>query len=124
MRSKGVTKQGVTEKGVTRIEFIKEELRIRDKEGNVLNEHLIDGIEAAALRFNDREARYERAYRYNQWRKGEEIAPALPFALVYDKERLEKVYHSLDEFKVSQEVRYGVFGPTFDVVGDYLEATA
>ena len=117
---KGITEQGITEQGITRIEFIKEELRIK-KDGKVLNEHLIDGIEAAALRFNDREARYERAYRYNQ--KGKGIAPTLPYALVYDRIKLEKIHQSLKDFNQEQNIRYGVSGPTFDVIGELLEAT-
>ena len=116
--------------GLTRIEFIKEALRIKDKDGKVLNEHLIDGIEAASLRFNDREARYEKAYRYNQWRSGKEIAPAVPFALVYNREGMEKIYQSLNSFKVADKVSYGCGhqivsngGMPFDMVGEYLDAT-
>ncbi len=115
----GVTKQGVTGEGVTRIEFIKEELIIRNKEGKVLNEHLINGIEAAAKRFNDREARYERAYRY--FKNG--LEPAMAFALVSDRDRLERVQTSLKGHNVDELVRYGVAGPTFDVVGELLEVT-
>ena len=120
----GVTQEGVTGQGVTRIEFIKEALRIKDKDGQVLNEHLIDGIEAASLRFNDREARYEKAYRYNQW--GKEIAPAIPFALVYNREGLEKIYESLKAFRQAENVYYGypgLGGMPFDKVGECLEAT-
>ena len=116
----------VTEMGVTRIEFIKEALRIKDKDGQVLNEDLIDGIEAASLRFNDREARYEKAYRYNQWRSGKEIAPAIPYALVYDRDKLEKVYESLKAFRQEENVYYGypgLGGMPFDKVGECLEAT-
>ncbi len=110
----GVTKQGVTGEGVTRIEFIKEELN---------NDLLIKGIEAAALRFNDREARYERAYRYFRWSNGEVIEPAMAFALVYDRDRLEKAQGSLKAHNVDELVRYGVAGPTFDVIGELLDIT-
>ena len=117
----GNTEQGSTGQGLTRIEFIQEELRIRDKEGKVLNEYFIDEIEAAAGKFKDRDPRYERAYRYHQWKKGEEIAPAIAYALVYDRTKLEKIHQSLKDFNVAKEVRLGVNGLTFDVVGELLE---
>jgi len=111
MRNKGVTKQGVT-----RIEFIRKELN---------DDYLIKGIEAASLRFNDRDARYERAYRYFRWRNGEVIETTMPFALVYDRTRLEKITEKLKEFKQETNVYYGCGKDSipFDVVGDYLEAT-
>ena len=118
---KGITSEGITQQGITRIEFIKEELRIRDKEGKVLNEYFIDEIEAAVGKFKDREPRYERAYRYHQWKAGEEVAPAIAYALVYDRTKLEKIHQSLKDFNVSKEVRLGVNGLTFDVVGELLE---
>lgn len=107
-----MTQQGMTGEGMTRIEFIQQALN---------DDYLIKGIEAAALRFKDRDARYERAYRYNQRRKG--IAPAIPYALVEDRTRLEKIHQSLRDFNVLKEVRYGVSGPTFGVVGDLLGVT-
>ena len=106
----GVTKQGVTGKGVTRIEYIKKELN---------NDFLVQGVEAASERFNDREVRYERAYRY--FKNG--LEPALPFALVYDRDRLEKIQDSLKSHNVGGLVRYGVAGPTFDMVGELLDIT-
>ena len=123
---KGITSEGITGQGITRIEFIIEALRIRDKDGKVLNEHLIEGIEAASLKFKDREARYEKAYRYNQWRAGKEIAPAIPFALVYNREGREKIYESLKAFRQEENVYYGypgLGGMPFDKVGECLEDT-
>ena len=122
MRNKNsVTTDSVTKQGVTRIEFIEQVLNDDD---------LVKGIEAASLRFKDREARYEKAYRYNQWRAGKEIALAVPFAIVYDRDKTEKIYESLKTFRVSELVSYGCGhkivsegGVPFDVVGEYLEAT-
>ena len=37
--------------------------------------------------------------------------------------KLEKITQSLKDFNVSKEIRYGVSGPTFDVVGEMLEVT-
>lgn len=113
---KGITSEGITGEGITRIEFIKQELK---------DEDLIKGIEAASLRFNDRDARYERAYRYLRWQNGEVIEPALPYALVYDRERLEKVTESLKEFKQDENVYYGCGRDStpFDLIGEYLEVT-
>jgi len=98
----------------TRIEFIQQALN---------DPYLAKGIEAASLRFNDRDARYERAYRYFLWKKGEKVDPAIPYALVEDRTRLEKIYLSLKEFKQAENVYYGCGGVPFDVVGDLLEAT-
>lgn len=51
--------------------------------------------------------------------------PAIIHALVNPDKRkkLEKIYHSLNEFKVADKVFYGISGIPFDVVGDLLEAT-
>jgi len=59
---KGITKQGITPEGITseeRIEFIQKELN---------DPFLIKRIEVGARIFSDREARYERAYRYKVWK--------------------------------------------------------
>lgn len=39
------------------------------------------------------------------------------------RSKLEKISRSLKDFNVSQEVRYGVCGPTFNTVGELLEIT-
>ncbi len=39
------------------------------------------------------------------------------------RRKLEAITESLKEFNQEKNVRYGVYGPTFDVVGDLLEAT-
>ncbi|KKL27749.1 hypothetical protein LCGC14_2382030 [marine sediment metagenome] len=93
MKKRRAVEKGVNEVGITRIEFIQRELNDDD---------LIKGIDAAAVRFKDREARYERAYRYNQWRKGKEVAPAIAYALTYDREKTEEITQSLKDFNVSK----------------------
>ena len=57
--------------------------------------------------------------------KGVTQYPAIIQALVNPDKRkkLEKITQSLKDFNQEKNVRYGVDGPTFDVVGDYLEAT-
>lgn len=37
--------------------------------------------------------------------------------------KLEKIHQSLKAHNVLREVRYGIDGPTFDVVGELLEVT-
>ena len=37
--------------------------------------------------------------------------------------KLEKITQGLKNFNVSKEIRYGISGPTFDVVGEMLEVT-
>ena len=51
--------------------------------------------------------------------------PAILEAIVDPEKRkkLEKITLSLKEHKVAELVRYGCYGPTFDVVGDLLEVT-
>ena len=39
------------------------------------------------------------------------------------RNKLEAIYQSLKAHNVLGEVRYGVFGPTFEVVGEMLEVT-
>ena len=51
--------------------------------------------------------------------------PAIIRALIdpIKREKLEKIHQSLKEHKVLREVRYGTSGPTFELIGDMLEAT-
>ncbi len=39
------------------------------------------------------------------------------------RKKLEKITQSLKDFNVSKEIRYGISGPTFDVIGEMLEVT-
>ena len=39
------------------------------------------------------------------------------------RKKLEKITQSLKDFNASKEIRYGISGPTFDVVGEMLEVT-
>lgn len=52
--------------------------------------------------------------------------PAILEALVDPVKRLklEKICKSLKNRGLLREVRYGVYGPTFDVVGELLEVTS
>lgn len=51
--------------------------------------------------------------------------PAVVLALLDPDKRkkLEKIHRSLKDHGVLREVRYGIDGPTFDVVGEMLEVT-
>ena len=51
--------------------------------------------------------------------------PAIVYALTdpVKRGRLEKIHQSLKDFYVFKEVRYGVYGPTFDAIGEMLEIT-
>ena len=51
--------------------------------------------------------------------------PAVIEALVDPGKRakLEKIYHSLASHNVETQVRYGLWGPTFDIIGELLEVT-
>ena len=86
-----------------RIEFIKQELN---------DPYLIKDIEKAGLSHDDRETRYERAYRYKLWREGKPV-------LEMDKGtagKLLQVCQSLKNHNVLSEVRYGTNGPTMETV--------
>ena len=39
------------------------------------------------------------------------------------RKKLEKIHQSLKDFNVSKELRYGISGAMFDIVGELLEAT-
>ena len=41
-----------------------------------------------------------------------------------NRKKLEKIHQSLKEHKVLGAVRYGCSGPTFELIGDMLEATS
>jgi len=58
--------------------------------------------------------------------EGSQEYPAIIHALTdpVKRKKLEKVTQSLKAHNVLKEVMYGVSGPTFDVVGDLLEATS
>ena len=51
--------------------------------------------------------------------------PAVIEALVdpVKRAKLEKIYHSLASHNVEAQVRYGLWGPTFDIIGELLEVT-
>ena len=51
--------------------------------------------------------------------------PAIIRALIdpINRKKLEKIHQSLKEHKVLRDVRYGTSGPTFELIGDMLEAT-
>ncbi len=104
---KGVTKEGVTDQGVTRITNIKGELN---------DPGVIQGIEEGSKIFNDRSIRYERAYRYKLWREGRRTDGVDSGTGV----KLLMMCQSLANHKMLGEVRYGVSGPTMDVVSEYL----
>ena len=57
--------------------------------------------------------------------EGAQNYPAILHSLTDPEKRkkLEKITQSLKEFKQEKNVRYGVNGPTFDIVGELLEAT-
>ena len=62
------------------------------------DKHLIEGIEAAAKKFGDRDERYERAYRYHLWSKGRESTyPLVIEALVDERSKLQRICKSLDK---------------------------
>lgn len=113
---RGSTKQGSTRSGSTdRIEFIKKELN---------DPYLIKDIEGASKMFNDRDARYERAYRYKLWHDGKgSTTPCILEALVCERERLAKVCASLREHKQLDGVMYGCGGLSFDFVEQLLQVT-
>ena len=59
--------------------------------------------------------------------KGSQGYPAILNALVdpMKRRKLEKIYQSLNEFKVADKVYYGCLDPVpFDVTGDLLGATS
>ena len=72
--------------------------RIAFIQGELRDKYSIEGIEAAAKRFGDRDARYERAYRYHLWREGRESTyPPIIEALVDEHSKLQRICKSLDK---------------------------
>lgn len=98
---KGVTEeQGVTQQNVTpsdRISFIQKALGPR----------LTEAIEHLAERFEDREIRYERAYRYHCWRNGQDQSHVLPGDMI---PVLKKIAEAINP-KLRGEIQLGVERP-------------
>ncbi len=57
--------------------------------------------------------------------KGLTEYPAIIHALAdpIKRKKLEKITQSLKDFNQEKNTRYGVAGPSFDVIGELLEAT-
>ena len=113
--TKGITQQGITVEGITRIEFIQKEL----------GGYLTGEIERAALRMNDRVERYERAYRYKLWKDGRELTHPAIYCVVEDRDRTARVCESLKNHHQLDNVYLGC-GKTslpMGMVGGMLEAT-
>ena len=107
---------------------------------NPLREDSVNPITRAEMMSNlaDRLRRFksgEYTFREEEYQKVQPVvetprpsssdAPAVVRALAdpVKRGRLVKIYASLKERKLLEEVRYGIHGPTFDVVGELLEAT-
>jgi len=94
-------------KGNDRISFIQRELN---------NPYLVATIDNVGNIQGDRLARYEKAYRYKLWRDGK---PAEEMD-TGTAAKLTLICQSLNKHDVAHEVRYGVNGPTMDIVFETL----
>ena len=97
-RAKGITEQGITEKGITE-EKCPESVTLSD--GQVWHP----------------DPRYWRP----KVEKKESEYPAVVQAVVNNREKMEAITMELKAHHVSDIVRYGIEGPTFDVVGEILD---
>ena len=101
-KRKGVTKQGVTSGGVT---FLGNPIKC--PESVILSDGQI----------------WHPDPKY--WKpapvKVESEYPAVVNAVVTHRDRMENITRELNSHKLAGSVRYGVGGPTFDVVGDILD---
>lgn len=52
------------------------------------------------------------------------IPPAVVRAIVEKRPMMEFISHDLKQKGLSRGLRYGVYGPTFDVIAELLEVTA
>ncbi len=97
-----------------RIAFIRKELN---------NPGLVDGIERAGKLMNDREQRYERAYRYHLWRQGRRVPEIDREAATRICQALDREVRGLDgrHENLGTMVRWGISGPTVLEVGEMLE---
>ncbi len=72
-----------------------------------LGPRLTQSIEHLAGLFDDREVRYERAYRYHCWRKGQDQAHVLPGDMIPALKRIAAAVNP----KLLKEVQLGVERP-------------
>ncbi len=117
---KGITSKGITKQGITK---------------NWYPPGVIPGVKT-----EDQKERFpniplpfgEAYYKALAEQRGEDVkyevkpkvrGPAIVEALVEKREKLEKISQSLNRRHLGAEVRYGVDGPTFDVVSTLLELT-
>ena len=98
-----------------RIAFIKKELN---------DPYLVKCIESSGKMMGDRYVRYERAYRYKQWKEELEIGEVdkgTLAKLMLISKALNKTIAGLDgKKKMSGSVRYGINGTTFDKIEEML----
>ncbi|KKM66846.1 hypothetical protein LCGC14_1477140 [marine sediment metagenome] len=97
-------------KGNDRISFIQRELN---------NPYLVGSIDNAGRVLGDRLARYEKAYRYKLWKDGKPVDELDSGSAA----KLFQVCTSLNKHDVAHLVRYGVSGPTMDIVSETLGAS-
>ena len=106
----------VKEKRKDRIAFIKKELN---------DPYLVKCIESSGEMMGDRYVRYERAYRYKQWKEGLEVGEVdkgTLAKLILISKALNKTIAGLDGKKrnMNSLVRYGISGTTFDKIEEML----
>ena len=103
-------KKTETTKGNDRISFIQRELN---------DPYLVGSIDNAGRVLGDRYSRYEKAYRYKLWRDGNPVKGID----VGTAANLLQVCTSLNKHDVAHLVRYGINGPTMDIVSETLGAS-
>lgn len=73
-----------------------------------------------------KEVHKEYMKRYRERQSVTKEYPGIVQALVdsMKRQKLERIHQSLKRRGLLEEVRYGMFGPTFEIVGELLEVTA
>jgi len=112
------------------VEFLPERPRYMDLgAGQILDRaHLpkATGTKEGMLRANEAASKVisqERAERYKGWRDGVKAHSPVIAGIVENRGKLERICLALKHRGLLNEVQYGVYGPSFKVVGDWLDAT-
>ena len=144
---KGITREGITEENVHRdvipavemvpasyipttrgeVEFLPERPRYMDLgDGQTLDRVKLPkatGTKEGMLRANEVSSSVIDKERAERWRSGTDVHSPVVAGVVENRRKLERICAALKRRGLEDEVRYGIYGPTFKVVGDWLDAT-
>ena len=109
------------------VEFLPERPRYMDLgDGQTLDRAKLPkatGTKEGMLRANEVSSSVIDKERAERWRSGTDVHSPVVAGVVENRRKLERICAALKRRGLEDEVRSGIYGPTFKVVGDWLDAT-